>query len=45
LKLVASMDRSPLDAVSKRRQRLFMQINKQIEFTGKFAPVLIAAEN
>ena len=38
LKLVASMDRSPLDAVSKRRQRLFMQVNKQIDFAGKFAP-------
>ena len=38
LKLVASMDRSPLDAVSKRRQRLFMQINKQIDYAGKFGP-------
>lgn len=38
LKLVAAVDRSPLDPVAKRRQRLFTQINKQIDYAGKFAP-------
>lgn len=38
LKLVATVDRSPVDAVTKRRQRLFIQINKQIDLAGKFIP-------
>ena len=38
LKLVAAVDRSPLDAIVKRRQRLFTQINKQIDLAGRFIP-------